>query len=294
MRASSFDLDRALQAGHGVISRRQHPELVSQLQWQARRGTLRRVLPGVYCRAEETDTVALRILAASLWHPEAVLVGSAAARASFWPTVAVSTVVVAGGTKAYVRPGFRLTRRVVPSELVRVRGPLRFTDPALTALDLCDTIGGDGIDTALRTRAATLAGMRIALALTGGRTGNRRRRELLLDSRDEPWSAAERVAHRLLREAHLTGWVTNHPVRCDGQHYFIDIAFPARRLAIEIDGRLHAGPDLFESDRWRQNDLVLAGWRVLRFTWAMLTDHPDDVLAAVRAELRRSVLPVRR
>jgi hypothetical protein len=57
------------------------------------------------------------------------------------------------------------------------------------------------------------------------------------------------------------------------------------KLALEIDGRRHeTDEDLFESDRWRQNALV-AGWRVLRFTWRMLQEHPDVFIAAIRAEL---------
>ena len=55
---------------------------------------------------------------------------------------------------------------------------------------------------------------------------------------------------------------------------------------IEVDGRKHHGAEAFESDRWRQNALILAGWTVLRFTWAMLVREPenvvDDVLAAIR------------
>jgi very-short-patch-repair endonuclease len=39
--------------------------------------------------------------------------------------------------------------------------------------------------------------------------------------------------------------------------------------------------DLFESDRWRQNALVAQGWRVLRFTWAMLCDHPEAFISGV-------------
>jgi hypothetical protein len=43
----------------------------------------------------------------------------------------------------------------------------------------------------------------------------------------------------------------------EGCLYYIDIAFPHLKLAIEIDGRLHEeDEDLFESDRWRQNALV--------------------------------------
>jgi very-short-patch-repair endonuclease len=58
---------------------------------------------------------------------------------------------------------------------------------------------------------------------------------------------------------------------------------------VEIDGLLHHSSETaFESDRRRQNALVLDGWRVLRFTWAMLTDRPEDVIAAVRNALVRS------
>ena len=61
----------------------------------------------------------------------------------------------------------------------------------------------------------------------------------------------------------------------EGRLYYIDIAFPHVKLAIEIDGRRHEeDQDLFESDRWRQNALVADGWRVLRFTWEMLQRAP--------------------
>jgi len=85
---------------------------------------------------------------------------------------------------------------------------------------------------------------------------------LLLDSRDEPWSTAGRLAHRLLREAKITGWKGNLAVRCRGRLYYLDIAFEGGRLAIEIDGRLHEDdPAIFENDRLRQNDLAVSGWQ---------------------------------
>ena len=59
----------------------------------------------------------------------------------------------------------------------------------LTALDLCATVGGDAIDQALRTRATTLGQLYRALELTGGRKGNRSKRQLLLDSRIEMLTA---------------------------------------------------------------------------------------------------------
>ena len=117
-----------------------------------------------------------------------------------------------------------------------------------------------------------------ALARTANRIGNPERMRLLLDSRDLPWSAAERLAHNLLRRAGIRGWKANASVVLEGRQYYIDIAFRRIKVAIEIDGRLHeTDEDLFESDRWRQNALVGDGWRVLRFTWDMLREHPEVV-----------------
>ena len=287
MSRAQREIAQLLASGGGVIGRRQHPELAEAMSWLVRRGELRSVLPGVYAaRATATD-VDVRIRAAMLWEPDAVLTGSAAAYASFWPQLRVPAVGLAVGRDHRISPpGFALTRRVVPPELVTVRNGMRLSCPALTALDLCDTVGGDGIDTALRTRAATLAQMWGALATTPGRTGNSRRRQLLHDSRDEPWSAAERLAHRLLRAAGISGWKSNLPVPTLGQVYYLDVAWEAEMLALEIDGRLHeTDRSLFESDRWRQNQLVLQGWRVLRCTWRMLTEHPELVIQAVQAAL---------
>jgi very-short-patch-repair endonuclease len=118
------------------------------------------------------------------------------------------------------------------------------------------------------------------------RRGNVVRRRLLIESRDEPWSAAEREGHHLLHVHRIGGWTANYPVLIRGQWYFIDIAFVAARLAVEIDGRLHEDDrSIFERDRYRQNDLVRAGWRVLRFTWSMLIRDPEYVVATIRAEL---------
>jgi very-short-patch-repair endonuclease len=112
------------------------------------------------------------------------------------------------------------------------------------------------------------------------------RLKLLVDSRDEPWSAAERLAHRLLRAAKITGWQANLPTMIEDHLYYLDVGFRSQKLVLEIDGRIHqTDRDLFESDRWRQNALVLAGWRVLRFTWRMVEDHPDQFVRQVRRAL---------
>ena len=268
----------------GVILRRDHPELRGGIETLLRAGQLAAVLPGVYGPAAAAERRDVRLLAVAARERDGVLLGRTAAQLSFWRGLPGDLITCAVPGRRPARAGFAFVQRTVPADLVLERGVLRLTVPAMTALDLCDELGGDGIDRALRTRSATLDGMRAALELTGRRRGNSGRRTLLLDSRDEPWSAAERLCHRLLRRAGITGWKANRAVRISGRTFSIDVAFPALRLAVEIDGRLHEDdPAIFENDRWRQNALMLDGWLVLRFTWAMLRDHPDVVVRDIRA-----------
>ncbi|SER34319.1 Very-short-patch-repair endonuclease [Microlunatus flavus] len=275
---------RAAVRRDGVVSRRDDPALATSIDALVRKGELRIVLPGVFTSSATSDGVDLRVLALARWAPEAVLLRDAAARLTFWPTRTADVVEAALRARG-TYPGYRFTRRQLPPEVVVRRRGIAMTTPAMTALDLADG-ETEAIDLALRTRSATLDQMREALRLTPGRRGNRQRLVHLLDSRDEPWSAAERLTHRLLREAGIRGWRSNHPVVVDGRLFFVDVAFVGARVAVEVDGRLHElDIGVFENDRWRQNALVLGGWTVLRFTWAMLTRHPEVVLSTIEAAL---------
>ena len=282
MRTSSADIQQIL-TSNAVIAVRDHPELRGAIQWRLRTGELRPVLPGVYAAAAVADATATRVAALGRCDPDAVLTHEAAAAASFWPRLPVPVVRCAVRHYRPPQPGFAFARRRIPPELVWAGPGVFLTAPALTALDLCEFVGGDAIDRALRTRSTTLALMRQALALTPGRNGNKTRLQLLLDSRDEPWSEAERQFHRLLRSAGITGWQANQAVRLSGVVVHPDVLFHRLRLVVEVDGReFHSDPEVFESDRRRQNLLVLHGWRVLRVTWRMIREEPDRVVTMVR------------
>lgn len=282
----SPELVRVLTGGGGLLARRHYPELAGAIDWALRNRNLVPVLPGVYAVTALAGARQTRMRAACLRYPDAVLLAGAAARASYWPKAPLTAIQVAMPQKVAPQPGFRFTRRRIPPELVDERDGLRFTIPALTAIDLATFSCTDAIDRALRKRVATLPLMYEALARTANRIGNPERMRLLLDSRDLPWSAAERLAHQILRRAGIRGWTTNPKIFLGGRLYYIDIVFPRLKLAVEIDGRLHEeDEDLFESDRWRQNALVGDGWRVLRFTWDMLQNHPEVFVAAVRAAI---------
>ncbi len=62
----------------------------------------------------------------------------------------------------------------------------------------------------------------------------------------------------------------------------VDFVWRDAHLIAEVDGyRYHRAPSSFESDRERDVMLVLAGWRVMRFTWTQLTTRPAWVAAAL-------------
>jgi very-short-patch-repair endonuclease len=62
-----------------------------------------------------------------------------------------------------------------------------------------------------------------------------------------------------------------------------DFYYPLHRLAIEYDGAQHR--ESLTGDNRRQNRLVDAGYRLLRFTAADVLSAPDSVVALVRRAL---------
>jgi very-short-patch-repair endonuclease len=266
----------------GLVSRRAHPELERVLDGLLARREIEAVLPGVYTLPGLGVMPQIRMAALQLYERDAIFLEHAAAHLTFWPALPVDVVAAAvPRSRSLERRGFRLVRRTIPIELVMDVHGRRATVPALTALDL----GADAIDFALREDAVTLDEMQATVDLISRHRGNGARRLVLQDSSGEPWSAAERQLHRLLREAGIDDWVGNLPVVIGESLYVIDVAFRRIKLAVEVDGRPYHGDANFESDRWRQNALMLAGWRILRFTWRMIEDYPRRVVAMVEDAL---------
>ena len=137
------------------------------------------------------------------------------------------------------------------------------------------------MDSALQRRV-DLADLQRTHLRHRGRYGAAAARRMLQAAAGGARSEAERLVVQLLRTAGITGWHANLRVG----PYFVDIAFPKQRVAIEIDGwAFHSDQQAFQNDRSRQNWLTLQGWQVLRFTWLDVTGHPERVLAAIRAAI---------
>jgi very-short-patch-repair endonuclease len=190
-------------------------------------------------------------------------------------------------------------RRVYPPQWVRLHrvpvatyglasvGGFPTTERSWTVLDCLPKLArGDRLR--LADRAVQRGWMRradIARRLRDypGRTGNTALRELAAQLSDGAAAQSERVLHRLLRQAGIAGWTPNYPVWFGGELIgVVDLAFPAKKIAVEVDGwAYHSDVDRFQRDRARQNDLIMVGWTVLRFTWADLVERPGYVRALV-------------
>lgn len=92
----------------------------------------------------------------------------------------------------------------------------------------------------------------------------------------------------LLRSAGISGWRANAPLSVAGRNFRADFYFPERGLVVEVDGRAWHGVDRMDADHTRQNALISAGLRVLRFTWWRIVNEPGAVIAEIRTALEAS------
>jgi very-short-patch-repair endonuclease len=269
-------LNQALEAGlsRHAVNRR------------VRSGLWRQCSRGVYFVDDRPFTDAARIRVA-VWSygGQAAASGLAAAwwhgLTMFAPEVVEVTMPRNGSGRT--RPGSKLRRRdLMPDDIVERRG-LRVTAVPLTIIEAAVRIRGGAkiMDRALQ-RDVRLRDLWGAHLRNKGRYGSPAARILLHAADDGTRSEAERLFIRLLKQAGITGWRTNYPVG----GYLVDVAFPRRKVAVEIDGfAFHSESEEFHRDRVRQNNITLLGWQVLRFTWLDLTEYPDRVIATLQAAI---------
>jgi very-short-patch-repair endonuclease len=288
---SFVDLDDLLLRQAGVLSL---PQAVAAgmsartVQRRVATGAWRALHPRVYLAGGHRLTDEARIRAAALWCGDDATVSGVAA--AFWHGMMPRA---AGAVDVTVPRTVRLApdRGVLPHR--------RDLDPADRVKVVGDGPAADRAAVRRRPRrrldvprpgAATPRPHRRAArrALPQlGRRGSTRASRLLAAAGDGAGSTAERLLVKHLRRAGITGWVLGHPLG----PYAIDLAFPAARVAVEVDGwAWHADPARFTADRHKGNAITRAGWDLLRYTWHDLDGRPgaclqeiDDLLARAAA-----------
>lgn len=287
-----MSLEELLVAQDGVVSRAQALTLGVPARTISRRvgsGSWEPLYPGVYLVAGHRLTDGGRVVAAWLWGGcRSTVSGPAAA---FWHGMLDHRpfrvdLTVPSTMKRTRPPGVFLRRRDLDlADQVTVRG-IAVTAKELTVLETAPAVhrGAQFLDRALQ-RYIGFDDLHAAYCRAAGARGMTAAGIMLVACADRADSAAERLMMRLLRRAGLTGFVRGLPFG----PFLVDVAFPDVRLAIEVDGwAWHKDAESFRTDRRKGNALVGAGWTLLRFTWADLTEQPDDVLSQVRAALARA------
>ena len=177
------------------------------------------------------------------------------------------------------------------------RDGLPMTSPERTVIDLAAVLKGAHLS---RIVDHGLASARIDLVMLQdlfnslgrrGKPGTALLRKLLEargDSGTPPDSELERRLITVLERAGLPAPMLQfHAPWLRPVNGRVDLAYPDHRLVIEGDSRRwHLLMDAFETDRLRDNAAQVAGWRILRFTWAEITEAPERVVSTVRRALQ--------
>lgn len=256
-----------------------------------RRGQWERILPRVFVVGVDPLEPVVRVRAAWLWAGEDCVIGGEAA--AWWlglrpePPMLVD-IWVPPPRRMTRQPNVRVRRGIVESTEQVLRHRILVTAIERTCLDLARVGREDRLEAALRKRRTTAAQLDRSVDLGRGRRGQTRARRAVAEVADNPWSPSERSVQKLFREAGIVGWRANYPVAVRGGVRYPDFLFEDIKLILEIDGReFHGSSEAFDADRHRQNQLVEAGWTMLRFTATQVATEPGALVATVRRTINR-------
>ncbi|NUT33005.1 MAG: DUF559 domain-containing protein [Hamadaea sp.] len=279
-----------------------------QIKHLCRTGTWHRVVRGVYrvwiAEAVRTDALRMLIRAAVLsCGPDAVAVGPSAAHLFGLPTArrdpAAAEIAVPGPAGKPRRIQDRLVivhqRILRPWELTAVDG-IACTTPARTVADILLTqdrfTAICATDAALQAALLDAGDLGIVERMFFRRRGAIAARQWLeqVDGRAE--SPLETRGRLRCLDAGLTPDELQASI-VDGTGRVLaraDMLWRRPRLIAEADGAsVHDRPEALFRDRTRQNDLMAAGYAVVRFTWQD-TQSRSAVPRMVQAAMGRNLL----
>lgn len=292
-RHAEVRIARLAAAQHGVVARRQLIELgLTRHGIEHRLGTgrLHRVHRSVYAAGAPRLDIHGRWMAAVLaCGPDAVLSHrSAAALWAIRPTAmpqADVSLATAGGRRR--RPGLILHRCVsLDAQSITTRHQIPVTTPARTLLDLAVILPRRELERAVQEAEAARL-VEIDQLATRARYERAPRRRLLAILDEYALGAAltrSDLEQRFLEICRAHG-LPRPRVNARVEGLEVDFLWPQAGLVVETDGHRHHGTRAaFERDRARDQRLIAAGYRVLRFTYRQVAAEPT-VARTVRSAL---------
>ena len=284
----------------GVISREQLLSVglsSQQIHRKVADGVLVRLLPRTFRHASCPDSWLQRLWAAHLWARGQAIISHEAAGA-FWkldgcPSGPVSVIWTRGLQSPAEHIRIHRVAQIPPHHVTRTRG-LAVTTPTRTIMDLAAVLTEENLeaalDCALRRGSTSLRRLGMELARCSGR-GQRGRKALkaMLHERSPDYapthSMLESRFRRLLKRHRLPLPAQQYIVRrLHGGFARVDFFYPEQGLVIEVDGySSHGNRQAWQHDLQRQNDLVIAGLKVLRYSWWDVCNEELDIAHSLKS-----------
>ena len=282
---------------YGLVSRAQALDAGMtrhQIQRQLDTKRWRAAAPGVYHNTAVPEIPHSRLLAACIAHGGLASHRAAAALHDIDGFRLVRPEIVVAPGRGRSAAGVRLHRstqmdlaRPVPRDGIPCTGLPR------TMLDLAAVVNRQRLESALdcvlRQERLTYEDLYEVVVSHSrqGRNGLTRLRAVLDDRCGDgpvPLSNWSRWVSDLLVKSGLGRPALEYRVHdaAGGLLAQVDLAYPGRRLAIELDSvRWHHNRESFVGDRRRRNKLQAAGWDVLNFTWEDYANRSAELCAVV-------------
>jgi very-short-patch-repair endonuclease len=243
-------------------------------------GRLHRVFRGVYALGSPLRDERGRLRAATLACGSGTVIShrSAAALLGLIDKGPVVIDVIAPGSRGRGIDGIRFHRVRAPRrEEVGTMNGIPCTSPARTLVDLAGVSSAWTLRSAFE-RATQRQRLDIAAIEAAADPGRRGVRSLL--ALVDEWRSAALIAKKgrlkspleakvlpLLVRCNLPTPLLNAPVAIENGRIEVDFLWPDHRFAVEADSRdFHSTPVAFERDRWRDRELMRAGYASLRVT----------------------------
>ncbi len=261
---------------------------------RVKRRTWRRLGRGVYSLSPGPLTVEQRAMAALLLGGDQSVLSHHSA--AVWhrisvPSSAAVHLLVPMGARPAPAPGIRhwRTRDLEPADVLK-HGAVRLTKVGRTLLDLSWVLDEAqlrvALDSALRLRRSNLNWIKLLVERKGqGRRGARRLRELLSEYTLDDEVCDSDLESFSMELGLATGRTPHLHYRVESEGRFeaeVDLAWPRVRLGVELDSwKFHSDRRAFQNDRSRDRRLAIAGWQVLRYTWADVRERPDRFISEI-------------
>ena len=283
------------QTQHGVITRAQMHDCGLSRPRQdelIRLGVLCRVFRGVFALAGRPLTRWSEAVAASLaCGPDVVVSHTTAALIHQFPAVpreCLPEVTVAPSRRP--RPAGVVTHRAaLDARDVEKRSGIPVTRTPRTLVDIASRFERADlarlVDEGVIKRLWTINELLDVSRRAGlrGKSGGAQLRSVLRERSGEP-QAESQLELRMIRVLRgFRPFETNFQLVLDGSLLILDIAWPQRKAALEIDGFETHGQSRtkFDRDRLRGNLLLLHGWRVGHVTSTMTSDAVVELVSSM-------------